>query len=445
MSAESLGSKRTNVRYFILVALFIVTVLNVTDRATLSVAAPAMRKAFKLDALSMGFAFSAFGWSYTAMQVPGGWLVDKFGSRVVYGLCLFLWSTFTLLQGFAGVFSATLAVLFALRLLMGAAEAPAFPANSRLTAMWFPNQERGFAAAVFNSAQYVTVAIFVPIMAWGVARYGWPAMFVITGAVGILISFAWFRIIRDPKSHPRVNQAELDYIQSGGGLANLGEKRSEVKWSYVRALVTNRLMIGVYLAQYCINAITWFFLTWFPTYLIEAKKMSILKVGFAASIPGIMGFCGGLLGGYWSDWLLRRGKTLTVARKTPIILGLVFSSVIILANYVSSEVVVIFVLAVAFFCKGLGSLGWSVVGDTSPKEIVGLSGGIFNMMGNLSGIVTPLVIGYILKTTGSFNGALMYVGAHGLIGALSYLLIVGEIKRVELKVIEVPAARVTKP
>jgi ACS family glucarate transporter-like MFS transporter len=136
---------------------------------------------------------------------------------------------------------------------------------------------------------------------------------------------------------------------------------------------------------------------------------------------------------------------LTVARKTPIILGLVFSSVIILANYVSSEVVVIFVLAVAFFCKGLGSLGWSVVGDTSPKEIVGLSGGIFNMMGNLSGIVTPLVIGYILKTTGSFNGALLYVGAHGLIGALSYLLIVGEIKRVELKVIEVPAARVTKP
>ena len=132
----------------------------------------------------MGFAFSAFGWSYTAMQVPGGWLVDRFGSRAVYGLCLFLWSTFTLLQGFAGVFSATLVFLFALRLLMGAAEAPAFPANSRLTAMWFPNQERGFAAAVFNSAQYVTVAIFVPIMAWGVARYGWPAMFVITGAVG---------------------------------------------------------------------------------------------------------------------------------------------------------------------------------------------------------------------------------------------------------------------
>lgn len=433
--------KRTNVRYFILTALFLVTVLNVTDRATLSVAAPAMKKALKLDAMALGITFSAFGWSYTAMQIPGGWLLDKFGSRVVYAVGLFLWSFFTLLQGFAGFVSAGIALgfLFVLRLLMGAAEAPAFPANSRLVAMWFPNQERGFAAATFNSAQYATVAVFVPIMAWGVAALGWSSMFFVTGMIGILISFAWFKIIRDPKSHPWVNKAELDYISAGGALANLGEKKSEIKWSYVRALVSNRLMIGVYLAQYCINAITWFFLTWFPSYLIEAKHMSLLKVGFAASIPGVMGFCGGLLGGYWSDWLLRRGKTLTVARKTPIIIGLVFSSVIIVANYVQSTAVVIFVLTVAFFCKGLGSLGWSVVADTSPKEMVGLSGGIFNMMGNVSGIVTPLVIGYILKSTGSFNGALLFVGLHGIVGALSYLLIVGDIKRVQLNIKESPA------
>ncbi|MDR3565686.1 MAG: MFS transporter [Negativicutes bacterium] len=424
--------QKTNVRYFILVALFIVTVLNVTDRATLSVAAPAMRKELGMDAMSLGIAFSAFGWTYTAFQIPGGWLLDKYGSRLVYGVGLFLWSFFTLAQGFIGSFAAPLTALFIFRLLMGAAEAPAFPANSRLAAMWFPNHERGFASAVFNSAQYVTVAIFVPIMAVGVAKLGWPALFVLTGLVGIMMSFCWFKVIRDPKNHPRVNQAELDYIQTGGGLANLGEKRTKIKWAYVRALITNRLMVGVYLAQFCINTITWFFLTWFPTYLIEAKGMSILQVGLAASIPGIAGFGGGLLGGYWSDWLLRRGKTLTFARKTPIILGLVCSSSIILANYVDSEVVVIFVLAVAFFAKGLGSLGWSVVGDTSPKEMVGLSGGIFNMIGNLSGIVTPLVIGYILKTTGSFNGALMYVGALGFIGAMSYLFIVGEIKRVVL-------------
>ena len=433
--------KRTNARYFILVALFLVTVLNVTDRATLSVAAPAMKKALKLDAMGLGIAFSAFGWSYTAMQVPGGWLLDKFGSRVVYAIGLFLWSFFTLLQGFAGFISAGMGLmfLFILRLLMGAAEAPAFPANSRLVAMWFPSQERGFAAAAFNSAQYVTVAIFVPIMAWGVAAFGWSSMFFVTGAVGILVSFVWFNIIRDPKSHPWVNQAELDYISAGGALAGLGEKKSDIKWSYVGALVRNRLMAGVYLAQYCINAITWFFLTWFPSYLIEAKHMSLLKVGFAASIPGIMGFCGGLLGGYWSDWLLRRGKTLTFARKTPIILGLIFSSVIIVANYVQSVAVVIFVLAVAFFCKGLGSLGWSVVADTSPKEMVGLSGGIFNMAGNVSGIITPLVIGYILKSTGSFHGALIFVGLHGIVGALSYLLIVGDIKRVQLNIQQPPA------
>lgn len=432
MALISSNLKKTNTRYIILAALFIVTVLNVTDRAILSVAAPAMRKQLTMDAMTLGIAFSAFGWSYTACQIPGGWLLDKFGSRIVYTIGLFLWSLFTLMQGFVSIFAAPVVALFIFRLLMGAAEAPAFPANGRLTAMWFPNQERGFAAAVFNSAQYATVAIFVPIMAIGVAKLGWAALFVIAGLVGIVMSFLWFQIIRDPQSHPLVNQAELDYIQTGGGLAKIGEKRSKIQWVHIKALMSNRLMLGVYLAQFCINTITWFFLTWFPTYLIEAKGMSILQVGIAASIPGIAGFCGGLIGGYWSDWLMRRGNTLTFARKTPIILGLICSSSIILANYVTSEVIVIFVLAVAFFSKGLGSLGWSVIGDTSPKEMVGLSGGIFNMIGNISGIVTPLVIGFILKTTGSFNGALMYVGALGFLGAMSYLFIVGEIKRVEI-------------
>jgi MFS transporter, ACS family, glucarate transporter len=201
-----------------------------------------------------------------------------------------------------------------------------------------------------------------------------------------------------------------------------------------QALVSNRLIIGIYLGQFCLNTITWFFLTWFPSYLVTAKGMSILKVGLVASIPAIAGFAGGVLGGYWSDWLLRRGKTLTVARKTPIILGLVFSSSIILANYVTSEVLVIAVMSLAFFSKGVGALGWAVVGDTSPKEMVGLSGGIFNFIGNLASIVTPIAIGYILSTTGSFNGALVYVGAMGFLGAMSYLIIVGEIKRVELNI-----------
>jgi MFS transporter, ACS family, glucarate transporter len=432
-SMDIVKDGRTNVRYLILAMLFIVTMFNYVDRATLSIAASTIQKELKFDAVMMGYAFSAFSWAYTAFQIPGGWALDKYGARLIYGLGLFLWSLFTFLQGFSALFTAAFAFLFALRFLMGIAEAPAFPANSRLTAMWFPTKERGLASAIFNSAQYLALAVFTPIMSWILVKFGWHHIFFWMGIAGIIISLIWFKVIRDPQHHPRANKAELEYIQAGGGLVTMGDKRSEIKWDYVKQMLSNRLIVGVYIGQFCLNSITWFFLTWFPTYLVQAKHMSMLKVGFVASIPALAGFCGGILGGFWSDWLLRRGKSLTVARKTPIILGLVFSSSIIIANYVPNNALVIAVMSLAFFSKGIGALGWCVVSDTSPKEMVGLSGGLFNFFGNIAGIVTPIVIGYILHSSGSFNGALFYVGIMGFLGAISYLIIVPSIKRVELK------------
>ncbi len=425
-------AKKTNIRYVILAMIFLVTTFNYVDRATLSIAAPVMSKELGFDAVSMGLAFSAFGWSYTSLQIPGGWVLDKYGARLVYGAGLILWSIFTFFQAFVGFFGYAFIALFALRFLMGVAETPAFPTNSRLTVMWFPTHERGFATSVYQSAQYFALAAFTPIMAWILHAFSWHHIFAWAGGLGIILGLVWLKYVKEPKQHPGVNQAELDYIQAGGGIANLGEKKAEIKWSQVRALVQNRMMLGVYLGQFCLTTITWFFLTWFPTYLIQAKGMSILKVGFVASIPALAGFIGGMIGGLGSDWLLRRGKSLTVARKTPIVLGLFLSSSIIAANYVSSEVFVIGVMSLAFFAKGVGNLGWCIVSDTSPKELLGISGGIFNFFGNIASIVTPLAIGFILKATGSFNGALVYVGLVGLLGAFSYLFIVGDIKRLEI-------------
>lgn len=432
MGDKQLSEKKTNIRYIILAMIFIVTTFNYVDRATLSIAASSMRKELGFDAVTMGLAFSAFGWAYTGMQIPGGWILDKYGARLVYGLGLILWSFFTFLQGFVGYFASAFGVLFVLRFLMGIAESPAFPANSRLTVMWFPTNERGFATSIFQSAQYFALAVFTPLMTWTLHAWGWHYIFFWTGGIGIVLGFFWLKYVREPKNHKGVNQAEMDYIQAGGGLSNLGDTKTQVNWAQIRALVGNRMMLGVYLGQFCLTTITWFFLTWFPTYLMEAKGMSILKVGLVAAIPAIAGFVGGMVGGIWSDWLLRRGKSLTVARKTPIILGLLLSSSIIVANYVSSEVVVIAVMSLAFFSKGVGNLGWCIVGDTSPKELMGVSGGIFNFCGNLASIITPLAIGYILKATGSFDGALLYVGIIGLVGALSYLFIVGDVKRLEI-------------
>jgi ACS family glucarate transporter-like MFS transporter len=422
--------KKTNVRYLILAMIFMVTVFNYVDRATLSIAAPSMRKELGFDTVTMGIAFSAFGWAYTAMQIPGGILLDRFGSRLVYGVSVIVWSALTFAQGYVDMFSSAFLALFTLRFLMGAAESPAFPANNRLTVMWFPRHERGVATAVFQSAQYFALAAFTPVMTWTLYYWGWHAIFFVTGAVGILIGTIWFLVVQEPKKHKRVNQAELAYIEEGGGLPQIGDTRTPFAWSQIAKVSGNRMMLGIYIGQFCLTSITWFFLTWFPTYLMEARGMSILKVGFIAAIPAVAGCIGSMTGGAWSDWLLRRGASLTAARKIPIITGLLLSSTIVIANYSQSDAVIVAFMSISFFAKGVGNLGWCIVGDVSPKKLMGISGGIFNLFGNLASIVTPIAIGFIVKSTGSFEYALTYVAAMGIVGAVAYIFVVGPLERV---------------
>ena len=430
--------KPTRVRWLIVAVLFFITVINYADRATISIAGPAIAKELKLDAVAMGYIFSAFGWAYVICQLPGGWLLDKFGSKRVYAASIFFWSLFTLFQGFVGFLTGLTAIvtLFSLRFLVGAAESPSFPANSRIVAAWFPAAERGTASAIFNSAQYAATVFFAPLMGWLVFHFGWHYVFSVMGVLGILFCFIWQKLIHNPKNHPYINEAEIDYIEKGGALVNMDQQAKSGSggpdFKYIKALLRNRMMIGIYIAQYCINALTYFFITWFPVYLVQARGMNILKAGFAASVPAIFGFAGGVLGGVISDWLMKRGYSLTVARKVPIVLGMLLSMSMVVCNYVDDPAVVVGFMALSFFGKGIGALGWAVNSDTAPKQIAGLSGGLLNTCGNLSSITTPIAIGYIVGTTGSFNGALVYVGIHALLAIVSYVFIVGEIKRIEL-------------
>ena len=432
------SSKRTNVRYRIVFFLFLLTAINYADRATLSIAGTDVARDLKLDSVAMGYVFSAFAWAYVICQIPGGWLLDRFGSKVVYGWSIALWSLFTLTQGLLGGMTGAVAVtiLFVLRFLLGAAEAPSFPANSRIVAAWFPTAERGMASAIFNSAQYFATVLFAPIMGWITHTYGWPHVFWFMGALGLLFAAAWPRIIHSPREHPAANAAEVEHIARGGGLVDMdraGAKSNVGGWPVLRQLLGTRMLLGIYLGQYCITTLTWFFLTWFPIYLVKERGMSILQVGFVAALPAVCGLVGGLGGGAFSDWLLRRGRSLTVARKTPILTGLILSVSMVACNYVESQTAVIVIMSLAFFGKGVAALGWAVIADASPKQITGLSGGLFNTFGNVAGIITPIAIGYILKSTGSFNGALLFVSAHALLAMVSYIFIVGEIKRVELR------------
>ncbi|MGW5749343.1 MFS transporter [Nocardia rhamnosiphila] len=437
--------KAGRTRYLILAMLFLVTTINYADRSTLSIAGDSMQDQLHISSSELGLLFSAFSWSYLIAQIPGGWLLDRFGSKKVYGLAIFLWSVFTMMQGAIGFFAgAAIFLLFILRFAVGLAEAPSFPGNSRIVAAWFPTKERGFASALFNSAQYFATVAFAPLMGWLVTAMGWEHVFTVVGGVGVVLAIVWTKVIYAPRSHPRVQEAELDYISAGGALVEMDAPTTEQQQQtkevtsgkqnlrHIGTLLKNRTTLGVFVGQYFINTITWFFLTWFPVYLVQERGMSILEVGFVASLPALCGFGGGVLGGWLSDRLAQRGVGLTAARKIPIVVGLLLSTSIIVCNYVTASWPVVLIMSLAFFGKGLGALGWAVMSDVAPRQIAGLAGGVFNTFGAVAGIVTPLVIGYILDVTGSFDLALTFVSLCAAMAVVSYLVIVREIKRVEL-------------
>ncbi|MER5751722.1 MFS transporter [Streptomyces sp. NPDC002088] len=446
-------AKAGRIRYLILAMLFVVTTINYADRSTLSIAGDSMQEDLHISSGELGVLFSAFSWSYLIAQLPGGWLLDRFGSKKVYGTAIFLWSLFTMLQGAIGFFAgAAIVLLFILRFAVGFAEAPSFPGNARIVAAWFPTKERGFASALFNSAQYFATVAFAPLMGWLVTSLGWEHVFTVIGGVGVVLAIVWTKVIYAPRSHPRIQRAELDHISSGGALVDMDAPTAEEDMRareaasgkqnlrHIGTLLRNRTTLGVFVGQYFINTITWFFLTWFPVYLVQERGMSILEAGFVSSLPALCGFVGGVLGGWLSDRLAGRGTGLTAARKIPIVTGLLLSTSIIICNYVTASWLVVLIMSLAFFGKGMGALGWAVMSDVSPKRIAGLAGGVFNAFGAVAGIVTPLLIGYILDATGSFDLALVFVSACAAMAVFSYLVIVREIKRVELPEEESAAA-----
>ncbi|MFY3137135.1 MFS transporter [Achromobacter xylosoxidans] len=424
------AQRPTRSRYLIMVMLFITVVINYLDRSNLSIAAPALKDEFGLDTVHEGLILSAFGWTYAAMQIPGGWLVDRVSPRVLYAAALILWSAATFFMGFAGSF----VILFVLRLAVGALEAPAYPINNRVVTTWFPEKERATAIGFYTSGQFVGLAFLTPVLAWLQHHYGWHMVFVSTGLLGIVWGVLWYMIYREPRQFKGANAAEIELIQKGGGVVDLDkrvtEKKAPFNWNDLGLVMSQRKLWGVYLGQFCLTSTLWFFLTWFPTYLVKYRGMDFIKSGFLASVPFLAAFVGVLCSGVLSDFLVRRGATVGLARKLPIILGLLISTSMIGANFTDSTPWVIFFLALAFFGNGLASITWSLVSALAPVRLLGLTGGVFNFVGNLSSICTPIVIGFLVSKD-NFAPAIVYVSSLALLGALSYILLVGKVERIE--------------
>lgn len=420
----------TKKRYNILALIFGSVVINYLDRTNISVAAPAIKESLELTSVQLGLIFSAFGWTYVALQIPGGIIVDKIGARLLYSIILFFWSIATLLQGFVNSFI----VLLGLRASIGIFEAPAYPANNSIVTKWFPEEERASAIAIYTSGQFIGLAFLFPILTVIQNYLGWRGLFIVSGIIGIAWAAIWYRYYRDPQNHKTVSSEELEHIKKGGGLVKkteINDEKTKFSWSDLAEAFKHRKLWGVYLGQFCMGSVSIFFLTWFPTYLVDYRGFDFIKSGFLASVPFLGAFAGVLLSGFTSDYLTKRGYSKEVSRKAPVLCGLLLSVAVIGANFADSTFFVIFFLTLAFFGNGLASITWVFVSLMAPKHLIGLIGGVFNLIGGLSAVVVPFVIGILVKD-GDFSPALYFIGTITLLGFFSFLFMVGKVKRIEV-------------
>ncbi len=423
----SLENKPTKKRWFILFLVCTITFINYLDRANLSVAAPFLSKDLNLNPAQMGLIFSALGWSYTLMQIPCGFLLDRFGTKLIYGIALCGWSFFT------GAMSITFnfANIIACRLGLGFFEAPAFPANGRIVTTWFPSKERGLAIGAYTGAEYIGLALCTPIITWILINFGWKHVFIVTGALGILFAFVWFACYSDPAKTKGINKEELELIKNGGGLSDTVAEKRKITLKDLKYLFSNRQLWGMYIGGFSIASILFFFMTWFPSYLVTEKHMPILKVGIYGALPYFAAIAGVLISGRWSDWMVSKNMGMSISRKLPVITGLLLSSVIIGANYSNDVNTIITFMSIAFFGQGMASaISWALLSEIMPKNLVGLCGSTYNFITNLGGTLSPAIVGFLVARTGSYSSALVFVSAMGVLGAFSYIFIIGKPKRV---------------
>ena len=422
------GEVATRYRYAVLALLWVGIAINYLDRANLAIAAPVLQKEMGISPAVMGIVFAAFSWLYMCMQAPAGIVLDRFGVRRTFGWALLVWSCCTCLFGFA----ANAIQLMGLRALLGTAEAPCFPSAQRAVSNWFPQKERGGAVCTYVSGEYLGLAFLTPLLAWMVVGFGWKSIFFISGLVGIVYAGVWFRLYREPTEHPRVNQAELDVLHAGGATYREAVKSQPFEWSALGKLMTKRDLWGVYLTKFFFSSSHSFYFTWFPHYLVTAKHMSLVTAGLWSMLPFFVSMMGMLSSGFFSDWLSRRVTSHTFARKFPVVLGMLLCATILAANYVDNVGLVMAIMSVAFFGQGVAGSVDALCCDIAPADKFGTTIGLFQLFSTLGGAIAPMVIGFILQLTGSYNGAMIYITTVALLSVVSIVFIIRRVERVSL-------------
>jgi len=394
---EAQQSRPSFGRWYILGVICLMYLITYLDRVNISTAAPEIRKEFGFDAVTMGWIFSAFGWSYALFQVPGGWLSDRFGARSVLAGIVTYWSAMT-----AATAAATGAVsFFVMRFLFGIGEAGAFPGATRAMQLWYTREERGFVQGITHSASRLGAAIAPPIVVLIMTTLGWRWVFYICAAIGFVWAVWWYVSYRNlPEEHRMVNRAELAHIR---GLSATGEinqpvierEAASVPWgTLLRSPNMWAIMCAYFTYVYCL----YIFLTWLPSYLVEARGFTLLKVGFLASLPLFAMVIGDTVGGLATDWLLKRTGNARLARRTVAIVGMLGCVVFIVPAALAEDAytAVYCLTGAGFFLECTIGPSWAVPMDTGGKY-AGTVSGMMNMAGNIGGALSPLVFGYLAQ------------------------------------------------
>jgi ACS family glucarate transporter-like MFS transporter len=404
-------------------------VVNYIDRTTLSVALPFMSKDLRISPALQGFTLSAFFITYALSQLPMGALIDRFGVKRLFGLGALWWGAVTMLTALVR----SGAGLVGFRLALGVGESAAYPGSAKVVSRWFPRTERALANSIWDNGSRIGAVLALPLVTGLIAWLGWRSAFVVTGALAMLWVGLWFRAYREPREHPRLTREELVYIEAGGALLEdpkepAGSRAPAIPW---RQLFRYRTVWAMMLGFFCLNWVIYFFITWFPTYLVDARHFSLVKLGFFGTIPGLVAICGSLAGGYTADRLVRRGWPLTRARKACLVSGMLASSVIAFAVVVPAAWMALALLSVSYASLAFAAASVaSLPADVAPgPQYVSSLAGIQNFASNLAGISGPLIIGVLLVLShGSFTLPLGLAGVIAVVGALTYGLL---LRRVE--------------
>lgn len=404
----------SRVRWRIFAVVFALVVINLIDRTALSIAMPTIAREFDLSPTMQGVILSSFFWSYALLQVPGGWLIDRYGPRRLMAGATLAWGLFQSLAAFAtGGIS-----LLLTRLGLGAAEAPLFPAGAKLNAIWLSPQERGRGAVLMDSgsplgAAFGGIIISFLILAFGSWRLAFLAAGLATLALGAL---AWRTLRDDPAAHPEVNAAELAAIRA----VPEGGRGPAAAPSHISA----RSLAGLMLGRMAWAMINFGLLTWGPSYLAQARGFDLKQMGSATFVIFLAGMTGSLFAGFAADALFARGwSRTTVYRGMLGISGLAIFATFVALPQVANPVGAVALLSVTLFFLYWGSLYWSLPPLLAPAGKVGLVGGIMNFAGSASGIAVPILTGLILQATGAYLAVLLFFAACALVYVAGTMLI----------------------